>query len=684
MSFEDDMIEDGFNDEQDYLDYLCSEADRQASNEEFTEEDYARFARERLRWKPMETWEQNATPKQLALWHAVRSSYSRVVRLWGTLDAPDYWSLWMKSDGVYEKWYNEHKDAIAKLQLKEFQDYYDQYVKEHKPKDVLRFNSGLLALSDKPFMNDGAIDEEKIRFQAWKEEFVPDDSTDTILYKLWVKDNNEEWHNWLHANYPRLKTILYRNKSYQQFKSGLLDSHQLYNNKPSNLLIQIITEHMSDWWDYYALDIKEKFQKANSLGYDLLFEKITRRAVARKANKTVVDRIKWFKVSSLQELTVTIDTDFRVRPQSHPELDGVKIVLPGAFRGDLYPDMIDEDEEKEIWDEVVNRRRIRRHQLNDEWEADLLGFLDDDLSEEQTLAIEKRNAIELEKAKLSASLLNKKTKLKLGPKSFRDYTSLLPKKDQHYEDYEYLGLTKREVIYYFLKNSLKQDAIDQLVDEGRSDFDYQYSLYNYRFRYKKYKDNRTFEASELSYEDFNIWCYRHNLPTLMDYLLKYWFDNKANPDELLCDIWLRFWRGRAWIECTYGNDLSQEQIYELWTNKHSKDWAKWLRHRYSGYKKEYLEVLRLSSLIHSEDITLKEVLRNIDSEVVRSYLDTKKEDFNKWLHIIPGRYQDFKVWKKENTFILSLLNKRYDKIHILYLWNKAYPNDKIIIHGLND
>ena len=100
MSFEDDMIEDGFNDEQDYLDYLCSEADRQASNEEFTEEDYARFARERLRWKPMETWVQNATPKQLALWHAVRSSYSHVDRLWGSLDTPDYWSLWMKSDDV--------------------------------------------------------------------------------------------------------------------------------------------------------------------------------------------------------------------------------------------------------------------------------------------------------------------------------------------------------------------------------------------------------------------------------------------------------------------------------------------------------------------------------------------------------------------------------------------------------
>ena len=684
MSFEDDMIEDGFNDEQDYLDYLCSEADRHASNYEFTEEDYERFARERLKRKPMETWEQNATPKQLALWKAVRSRYSQVIRIGGSLDAPDYWSLWMKSDGVYKKWHNEHKDAIAKLQLKEFQDFYGQYVKVHKTKDVLRLNSGLLALSDKPFMIDSAIDEEKIRFQAWKEEFVPDESTDTILYKLWVEDNNEEWHNWLHANYPRLKTILYRHKSYQQFIAGLLDIYQLFNNKPSELLIQIITEHISDWWSYYALDIKEKYQKAKSLGYDLLFEKITRGAVERKNNKTVVERIKWSDVLSLRELTVTIDTDYRVRPLSHPNIAGVKIVLPGAFRGDLSPVLIDEEEEEEIWDKVIHRRHNEWFDIDDELGEDLVIFSDNYLSEEQKLAMDKRQAMELEKSKLSASLLNKKTNKRLGPKSFRDYTSLLPEEDQHYKDYEYLGITKQKVIYYFLKDSLKQDTIDQLVDEGRSDFDYEYNLYNYRFRYNKYRDESSFEAKELSYSDFNNWCHHHNLPTLRDYLLKYWFYNKANPEELLCDIWLRLWRGRAWIEFTYGYDLSQEKIYELWTNKHSKDWAKWLKHRYSGYKKEYLEVLRLSSLIHSEDIKLKDILCNVDSEVVRCFLDAKKEDYNKWLHAFPGMYQDFKSWKKENASILPPLKKRYDKIHILNLWNEAYPDDKILIHGLND
>lgn len=40
MSFEDDMIEDGFHDEQDYLDYLCEEADRRLERMNESDEDY--------------------------------------------------------------------------------------------------------------------------------------------------------------------------------------------------------------------------------------------------------------------------------------------------------------------------------------------------------------------------------------------------------------------------------------------------------------------------------------------------------------------------------------------------------------------------------------------------------------------------------------------------------------------
>lgn len=120
MSFEDDMIEEGFYDEQDYLDYLCAKADEDdddrsrwaycLENGELIKRDAGEVFRERMKLEaPLLEWKRKQS-RDTKFWNYIYSRHCHVLD-----DEFHYWQLWRQSDQKYSEWKQEHKQEIRML-----------------------------------------------------------------------------------------------------------------------------------------------------------------------------------------------------------------------------------------------------------------------------------------------------------------------------------------------------------------------------------------------------------------------------------------------------------------------------------------------------------------------------------------------------------------------------------------
>lgn len=670
MGFEDDMIEGGFANEQDYLDFLIAEAD--SSNQPaFTSQDALLFQRQLREREPLERWLRMVDDRTRRIWHAI--SYRINYRY-----QADYWADWMKSDALYKKWHHNNKEEINKLLNKDFQDYFNNYLNNCEIHDIVDLNASLIAISK---TNNSTIqtNEEEVWIRAWKEELTHKQSSETIIYHLWLLDNEKEWINWLHANYPRIKTVLNDRIDFNKFLKVLFDDSQ---SLPNNPRIKIIDEHVKDWWNYYFQDIKAKHNKAKELGYDLLFSHSKDfSSIDKKPGVEISIRmVMYHRFFDRYNYKDSLQSIHAIRPLTLSKDDSVLVVLPGAYVGDLSSEVISEEEQEKIWeieDEIFDEE-IEELKAISEYENSQFQTKYNSWPDEKKQELESLIATDREKSILSLSLLDDRDDVELGTQDFNDYISHFTKYGESFLDHDRLGWDKR-IIYYFLKDSLDQNTIDQLYYIAHPNLDISsFNSYQYMFNYKTYPNDKAFEISELSYEDFNHWCFHHSLPTISDYILKYWLYNEADYDQVLCSIWLTMWRGYYWIKDNLGDSISDARLFELWRGRHFKEWNEWLKEHSATYRHEYITVSLLSKWIEGGNYSLKDIIRIKNSQIIDQYRKALKEAFDNWLNeVIP--YRD---WKKDNKDIIPQLKKRFDRIRILKIWNKAHPHNKMFIPGL--
>ena len=686
MSFEDDMIEDGFSDEQDYLDYICSEAYDRMGAERY-EDDYYHKNRispkqleERSRLiqldKEMREWLQSDT-LEVKFWEVYEHGN------WGhrwSEDICSRWDRWRNGSVLYDKWEEEHLEELESLEKDEFAEQYLQFCEDfidnnRNPHFLAGNNGGLIKMAGIT-PRKVHYDERKMDVAIWFTA-VNDPSQDNVYFDNWQLDHMEEWENWLHVNYPYLKaSLIHTNKDLSKFLENLDpfprgEITTMEQEEKKSIISKIAEEQMSDWWDLFVEDTRKKFTKAVELGYDDYFWKKnenTDNPPVSNPVEYVFHNIYFFVHDSSDEW---IPKWRRRRPISHPELKYVQAVLAGAYKDDLISDEIDEDESREVLDERMDR-------IHKELESEFLFESEDSVSsgvnDDMGSAYDRRE-------KVLRQLFAEKSEdavSKALPESLRDYLSTIPQQNVSYEDYEYYA--PPTPIYYYCKGRINAENIDAFVNV--SSLSYRLPL----FKYKGYKYENAFVENELNYDHFNDWCIMHNLPTFEDYAIKYWCSILFNENNACLYFWTRYWRGRVWAQEKFGYESkSKEELFQMWVEKHNDEWKQYKDEGMYKYARDaYSKLWQLFDWIKGKNYSMEEIWKRKRDYCIKSLLSQKEEAFDRWLRCLTSSYVDLAEWKKKNRLLLPLLKRQKQKQERIALWNKAYPNEKIIIPGIND
>lgn len=695
MSFEDDMIEDGFNDEQDYLDYLCSEADNRLesihsySESELNEdEDIQRYLkvsvddsliRDFLAWKLSDSievrfwsylWE-SSTRSNWGLSYGRTNHYAREL-----LECL-LWDDWRKSFQAYDEWEEDHHKELDQLEKKVFIDSFINYCSDfiEKKRNLLYLetnNKRLMKMAGISLRN-ARFDNKVLDVAVWYSS-VNDPSQENVLSDYWEYDHKQEWANWMMVNYPYVKDfILQNNDSLSNLIHNIISYNQLDKEIQDSLkytITCIADNQIGDWWDLFVNDTKNKYFKAIDHGFDDLFYHKDSNNSLPESFDLLSSLFKDLNSILIRSKSDTIKNNGRCRPLSHPELKRVKVVLPGAFREDLNSIIVDSEEQAMI-DEAYWKEVEEEMESDDCYGYDIFG------EEEDEDAIErKRQEWELEKTH-QKELVGEYTpdkRYRILPEELQKYISSLPSTDVSYEDYEYLSVPR--LIYYFCKERITLNNIDCLIDTD----------YPFHFWYKGYKCDEAFAYNELSYERFNDWCYNHNLPTFKDYVIRYWCKELFNENDALLQVWLKFWRGSKWIEREFGTDKkTKEELFDIWMEHHKEEWDNYRSDfMYKARLDAYRRLCLLFDWIREGNYQLDDVLKLKKNEGVCCYREKLNKDFDSWLSANFGSIRSLPAWKEKNASILPFFQEHYKKQRRLKLWNEVHLDKKVFIPGLNE
>lgn len=692
MSFEDDMIEDGFNDEQDYLDYLCSEADNRLksihSNFDNDSNDYeddrlhltisvdeALIHAFRL-WKKTES-------DEVRFWSYLWNSYYRSNWSLRYGRYSDYsieplecllWDDWRKSSHAYAVWEDKHLKELEDLEKKVFIDsfvtYCSEFIEKQRNLLYLKTNNTRLMKMAGISLRNAHFDNNALDVAIWYSS-VNDPSQDNVLFDYWECDHDQEWANWIMVNYPYMKDYVIQNN---ETLSNLIHNIKLYGQQDKEsqdrlkfIITSIANEQIKDWWELFVNDTKNKYSKAIKLGYDDLFYNKDCNDSSSESLDLLGSLFEDLTGIIINSKSDSIKNWGRRRPISHPELKRVKAVLPGAFREDLNSALVDTEEEEMIFEAELEECREN---------IDELGYIGEEPSEEEMQRRQQEWDLEKTHWKELVGVSSPEKRYKILPEELQKYISSLPGSDVSYQDYEYLSVPR--LIYYFCKNRISLDNIDVLIDSDYTS--------PFHFRYKGYKSNEAFASNELSYMKFNDWCYNHNLPTFIDYVIRYWCKEMFYENEAFLQVWLKFWRGSAWIIKKFGfGEKTKEELFDIWMEHHKEEWNNYRSDfMYKSNLDAYCRLSLLFDWIREGNYQLDDILKLKKNEGVCCYREKLNKEFDSWLSAFSGDVRSLPMWKKENSSILTLFQEHYKKIRRLKQWNETHLDDKVLIPGLNE
>lgn len=694
MSFEDDMIEDGFNDEQDYLDYLCSEADNRLESIHSDSDVDSGFYEDEDDRLHLSVSVDEALIHAFRLWKKTKSDE---VRFWSYLWNSYYrsnWSLrygryspfsnerlecllwddWRKSSQTYAVWEDKHLKELDALEknvfIESFINYCSEFIEKQGNLIYLETNNKRLMKIAGISLRNARFDNKALDVAIWHSS-VYDPSQNNVLFDYWESNHKQEWAYWSMINYPYVKDyIIQKNESLSNLIHNIKFYDQLDKKSQDSLkylITSVADEQIADWYELFVKDTKHKYSKAIDLGFDdLFYHKGSYDSLSESFDllSSLFEDLSSILIHSKSD---SIKKWGRSRPISHPELKRVKVVLPGAFRDDLNSVIVDSEEQAMI-DEAFGKEAEEELGLID---FDVFGEEDDeDAKERQRLEweLEKKHQKEL------VGEFPPEKRYMILPKNLQKFISSLPSTDVSYEDYEYLSVPR--LIYYFCKERINLNNIDCLVDAD----------YPFHFRYKGYKCDDAFAYNELTYERFNEWCYNHNLPTFLDYVIKYWCKDLLYENDALLQVWLRFWRGDKWIKKIFGTDIkTKEELFDIWMEHHKEEWD---NYRSSFMYKSNLDAYRRLSLlfdwIREGDYQLDDILKLNKNEGVCCHREKLNNEFDSWLSDFCGGIKSLPTWKKENASILAFFQDHFKKLRRLKLWNDKHVDEKVFIPGLNE
>lgn len=701
MSFEDDMIEEGFYQEQDYLDYLCSEADKRidlfdSENEGEDAEFFDTFDSDKknedtgfAEYKSHNKEAVNPLVHSLQEWKKRDSDEVHFWNLiWETFIRKEYyrregdryfsllqfeslsWESWLKSIHSYQSWEDEHQKELNKLDKKVFSDsfihYCDDFLNSTGNVIYLKTHNSRLIKQAGISLKNAKYDENDLDIAIWYSS-VLDPSQDSILFDYWLADHKEEWENWKKVNYPYIKEFLIKNND---TLCNLIENIKSYNslNKDireclSNVILHVAKDQMKDWWGLFVKDTKKKYAKAVELGHSDFFYYNTVNSSTTESFKPLDELFD--NISMLLSFNKIAKTEAgrRRRPISHPNLRRVEAVLPGAFKEDLKSREIGIEEIKMINDSFQEEDIFEGFHFN----MDDLDEMDSDIITDE-IDHTKRHQREL-LGEFSLSSQNA-----VFSDEVQKFIETLPHNNESYEDYEYLAIPPP--IYYFCKDNIGIENIDRLADDD----------YRITFLYKEYYNKITFAKKELTFNKFNEWCYYHKLPTFTDYIIKYWVNELGYKNTAEIQVWLQLWRGKKWIEKKFGNkERSRRELFQLWIEHHKDEWEQYKKsHMYVTTRNAYRHLWLLYEWIQDGNYQLNDIIKLKNNKAIRSYIDNRERDFEMWLSNYSGGLWSLPFWKERNALLLPLFRDLFEKNRHLNLWNKEHPNEQVYFFGLND
>ena len=697
MSFEDDMLEDGFSDEQDYLDYLCNKAD---SKYFYEDEDGGKWTVDRQNKefqfrvnynKLLQQWKLT-DEKGAQIWafiwainkkkefegnHFILTDYQEEKE--NNLFHSDWyhdipmegclWAFWSKSEEAFLNW----KEANPLL--------WDNWKKEIDERTTKEFffsftNNSILFDSFnlcRDFMvNHGypLKDEEELRkdaiVSAWRENFVHSKSKEEILFDYWRECNSKEWLYWLRINYPRIRYITINSEqtpfstSWKFFYNSIQEYYWFFHPvgyfseekrdlrfipeyiaETEATLKEIVKEQINDWWQFFVDDIITKYKKAVDNNYMDLFGDFE-----DNRSESSIE-------AYLREICHNINTRSGVFSFEFTERTALsRIVMTHSFYLDIMPEPLQDEEEDFEQDGDDDSKSI---------------YGDDDfepieLSEEDKDRFQRRDK---ERASLQAGFMPPCTD------DFQAYCSKpFPSRDDYYKR---LTANDSQIVFYFLRGHLEKEMLGAL-NRGSADW--------ISFRRKDYHDSNDIIDNECSLTRFNKWCINHRLPYLLDYVFKYWAEQEVDGYKYALYIWLKFWRGEKWIQYYY-DEIDDYGLFLKWKELHQKEWDIWEKQSFAQYLEMYKYVDAFRCLIKEGNKDCISFLNQEKNPVYLKMKDTFEQSYMDWLS---DGYSQSEIEEKGQAFIDNNhpLFIKYKEMMYRKEWNESHPKDKLLIYGLDE
>ena len=711
MSFEDDMLEEGFSNEQDYIDYLCRKADsrRLYDNEEDRQWELERQKNEvqfRINNnKRLQQWKLK-NEKEAKTWafiwarnkkiekdrHHYADSYYLTDCFKDNRDTPllfdnyqyfklptegSLWTLWKRSAEAYNQWkesnhnlwdcWKKEKDA------ERAKDFFLKFIQNSDIAESFNLCRDYIINHSIPLRDNEEIRKDAI-IKAWKDNFVHNKTKEEILFDYWRECNSKEWSYWLMVNYPRIRYLTMNKESpfllswryyynhitdysfhfqelceYLSSEKEETDDFMEIMGETEITLKTIVKEQVQDWWQYYVNDLSFKHKRAFDGHLDYLFNSFNEGDETDSSFECFLRNM--YREITTREGEIEWHDDYISFRQG--------VILTGSFCDDLRPRSLDEIEK------IYGGKSS----------VDIYG--DIDMAPLECTEEERIQYIRREQERQS---------LQMGFKQpcsadFLDYIS--KNRDERYFSYSYktsfslpyktmLGVSSEDLVYYFLRDIFDGEMLGALNGGDTSWIS---------FKNKYYSTPVEFEKNECSFSGFNRWCKKHHLPSLLDYIFKYWTEHEVNLEQYLLFIWRRLWRGDWWIDYHY-RDLDDYGIYLLWKENHSEEWTRWEKQFFDQYFQMFRYVDAFRRLVDKKD---EECIASLNQEGNPVELLMKKNLEQSYLDWLSDGYSSDEFEENKDTFLnrnhplfIEFMEMRYRS-----LWNESHTNKQHIVIGLD-